>query len=48
MVIQEGLAKAKPYDPNKYIKIRQILLPKGSKALKPYQISKASLLIWHY
>ncbi|HEP1628826.1 TPA: bifunctional DnaQ family exonuclease/ATP-dependent helicase [Streptococcus pyogenes] len=41
MVIQEGLAKAKPYDPNKYIKIRQILLPKGSKALKPYQISKS-------
>ncbi|GAA0059867.1 UNVERIFIED_CONTAM: bifunctional DnaQ family exonuclease/ATP-dependent helicase [Streptococcus canis] len=41
MVIEQGLAKAKPYDPNKYVKIRQILLPKTSKAPKPYQLSKS-------
>ncbi|MDV5977553.1 UNVERIFIED_CONTAM: bifunctional DnaQ family exonuclease/ATP-dependent helicase [Streptococcus canis] len=41
MVIEQGLAKAKPYDPNKYVKIRQILLPKTPKAPKPYQLSKS-------
>lgn len=41
MVIEQGLAKAKPYDPNKYVKIRQILLPKIPKAPKPYQLSKS-------
>ncbi|GAA0053665.1 UNVERIFIED_CONTAM: bifunctional DnaQ family exonuclease/ATP-dependent helicase [Streptococcus canis] len=41
MVIEQGLAKAKPYNPNKYVKIRQILLPKTPKAPKPYQLSKS-------
>ncbi|MGT2934387.1 bifunctional DnaQ family exonuclease/ATP-dependent helicase [Streptococcus castoreus] len=40
MVIEQGLTLAKPYDPQKYVKIKQILLPKPKMKKAAVQLSK--------